>query len=110
MIEAFTPGVEGGGPITKTGNSHVRRALIEAAWTYKMQARVSTILVKRQQGLPKSVCDISWKAQTRLLRLTIYTFTVSVLLRAQIFYRYYADISNQNKKPLLSRTTDRQIN
>src|SRR5210317_1299561 len=54
------------GPITNTGNSHVRRSLIEAAWTYKMQARVSTILVKRQQGLPKSVCDISWKAQTRL--------------------------------------------
>ena len=44
----------------------MRRALIEAAWTYKMQARVSTILLKRQQGLPKSVCDISWKAQTRL--------------------------------------------
>jgi transposase len=54
------------GPITKTGNSHVRHALIEAAWTYKMQARVSNILLKRQQGLPKSVCDISWKAQTRL--------------------------------------------
>jgi transposase len=54
------------GPITKTGNSHVRRALIEAAWTYKMQARISSILLKRQQGLPKSVCDISWKAQNRL--------------------------------------------
>ena len=54
------------GPITKTGNSHVRRSLIEAAWTYKMQARVSTILLKRQQGLPKNVFDISWKAQTRL--------------------------------------------
>jgi transposase len=54
------------GPITKTGNSHVRQALIEAAWTYKMQARISNILLKRQQGLPKSVCDISWKAQTRL--------------------------------------------
>ena len=54
------------GPITKTGNSHVRRVLIEAAWTYKMPARVSTILLKRQQGLPKSVGDISWKAQTRL--------------------------------------------
>ena len=54
------------GPITKTGNSHVRRVLIEAAWTYKMPARVSTILLKRQQGLPKSVRDISWKAQTRL--------------------------------------------
>jgi transposase len=54
------------GPITKTGNSHVRRALIEAAWTYKMPARISNTLLKRQQGLPKSVCDISWKAQTRL--------------------------------------------
>ena len=54
------------GPITKTGNSHVRRVLIESAWTYKMQARVSNILLKRQKGLPKSVCDISWKAQTRL--------------------------------------------
>ncbi len=53
-------------PITKTGNSHVRRVLIEAAWTYKMQARISNILLKRQKGLPKSICDISWKAQTRL--------------------------------------------
>ena len=31
-----------------------------------LTTRLSTILVKRQQGLPKSVCDISWKAQTRL--------------------------------------------
>jgi len=54
------------GSITKTGNSHVRRALIEAAWTYKLPARKSIILLKRQRGLPKSVCDISWKAQTRL--------------------------------------------
>ena len=54
------------GPITKTGNSHVRRVLIEAAWTYRMPARKSNLLLKRQQGLPKSVCDISWKAQTRL--------------------------------------------
>ena len=54
------------GSITKTGNSHVRRVLVEAAWTYKMPARKSIILLKRQQGLPKSVCDISWKAQTRL--------------------------------------------
>ena len=54
------------GPITKTGNSHVRRVLIEAAWSYKLPARKSNLLLKRQQGLPKSVCDISWKAQTRL--------------------------------------------
>jgi len=54
------------GPITKTGNSHVRRVLIEAAWTYKVQARVSNILLKRQKELPKSIRDIYWKAQTRL--------------------------------------------
>jgi transposase len=32
------------GSITKTGNGHVRRVLVEAAWTYHMPARVSTIL------------------------------------------------------------------
>lgn len=54
------------GSITKTGNGHVRRVLVEAGWSYRMPARKSIILLKRQQGLPKSVCDISWKAQTRL--------------------------------------------
>ena len=54
------------GSITKTGNSHVRRVLVEAGWSYRMPARKSIVLLKRQQGLPKSVCDISWKAQTRL--------------------------------------------
>ena len=54
------------GSITKTGNGHVRRALVEAAWTYKMVPRKSQTILKRQEGLPKSICDISWKAQTRL--------------------------------------------
>ena len=54
------------GSITKTGNSHVRRVLIEAGWSYRMPARKTIILLKRQQWLPKNVCDISWKAQTRL--------------------------------------------
>lgn len=54
------------GPITKTGNSHVRQALIEAAWTYIRPARVSKYLLARHKGLPKSVLDISWKAQLRL--------------------------------------------
>ena len=54
------------GSITKTGNGHVRRVLVEAGWSYRMPARKSIILLKRRQGLPKSVCDISWKAQTRL--------------------------------------------
>ena len=54
------------GSITKTGNSHVRRVLVQAAWTYRMPARKSIYILKRQKGLPKSICDISWKAQTRL--------------------------------------------
>ena len=54
------------GGITKTGNSHARRVLVEGAWTYKHHARVTLPLIKRQRGLPKSVCQISWKAQLRL--------------------------------------------
>ena len=54
------------GSITKTGNGHVRRVLIEAAWTYKMWPRKSQTILKRQEQLPKSICDISWKAQMRL--------------------------------------------
>ncbi len=54
------------GSITKTGNGHVRRVLVEAAWAYRLRARVSRALLKRQEGLPQSVCDIAWKAQLRL--------------------------------------------
>ena len=54
------------GPITKTGNGHVRRVLVEAAWAYRLPARVSRVLLKRQEGLPQEICDISWKAQVRL--------------------------------------------
>ncbi len=52
--------------ITKTGNSHVRRVLVEAAWAYRMPARRSRPLRKRQQGLAKPICQISWQAQLRL--------------------------------------------
>jgi len=54
------------GGITKTGNGHVRRALVEAAQTYHYQARVSRVLLARQEGLPDSIRKISWKAQVRL--------------------------------------------
>jgi len=54
------------GSITKTGNSHVRRVLIEAAWAYRLKARLSRELKKRQQGQPDEVCQIAWKAQLRL--------------------------------------------
>ncbi len=59
------PNIRRGG-ITKTGNGHVRKVLVEAAWAYRMQARVSRVLLKRQQGVPQKVCRIAWKAQLRL--------------------------------------------
>ncbi len=54
------------GSITKTGNGHARRMLVEAAWAYRFPARILIDLRKRQEGLPKKVCDISWRAQVRL--------------------------------------------
>jgi transposase len=54
------------GAITKCGNAHVRRVLIEAAWTYRYPARLSRDLQIRQQGQPQEVREIAWKAQLRL--------------------------------------------
>ena len=56
------------GPITKTGNGHARRALVEGAWAYQYPAKVSPAIQKRLQALPKPVQDIAWKAQVRLCR------------------------------------------
>ncbi len=54
------------GAITKTGNGHARRVLIESAWNYRFPAKLSKILVARSQGQPKAVRDIAWRAQLRL--------------------------------------------
>jgi transposase len=54
------------GALTKTGNGFARRTLIEAAWHYRQPARLSPRVQQRQEGLPKEVTDIAWKAQTRL--------------------------------------------
>jgi transposase len=56
------------GPITKAGNGHARRALIEGAWAYQYPAKVSPHIRKRLEGLPKPIQDIAWKAQVRLCR------------------------------------------
>ena len=56
------------GGITKTGNSHARRALIEGAWAYRYPAKVSRHLQLRLEKLPKVIQDISWKAQVRLCK------------------------------------------
>ena len=54
------------GAITKTGNAHVRRVLVEAAWNYRFPARISLVLQKRQQGQPHVIRDVAWRAQLRL--------------------------------------------
>lgn len=54
------------GHITKTGNGHVRRVLTEAAWAYRFKARKSLHILRRQKGIPSSICKIAWKAQLRL--------------------------------------------
>lgn len=56
------------GGITKTGNGHARRALIESAWSYRWPAKVSRIIQKRQEGVSVRIQDISWKAQVRLCK------------------------------------------
>ena len=54
------------GSITKTGNGHVRRVLVEAAWTYRHPARKTACLQRRAERTPEVVQDIAWKAQKRL--------------------------------------------
>lgn len=54
------------GRITKTGNSHARRVLVEAAWNYRFPPRISARLQKRQGQQPAAVRKIAWDAQLRL--------------------------------------------
>ena len=56
------------GGITKTGNTHARRALIEGAWAYRYPAKISRHLQLRLEKVPKAIQDMSWKAQVRLCK------------------------------------------
>ena len=56
------------GTLTKTGNTHVRRILVEAAWNYRLPARIGESLQPRLEGQPQVVIDMAWKAQLRLCR------------------------------------------
>jgi transposase len=52
--------------ITRTGNGHVRRVLVEAAWSYRMRAQLSKPIAARNVGVSAGVKAIAWKAQQRL--------------------------------------------
>src|SRR5665648_296719 len=53
------------GSITKTGNRHVRRVLVESAWAYRHAPAVRGTLRERQEGLSPEVVAHSWAAQCR---------------------------------------------
>jgi transposase len=56
------------GAITKTGNNHLRRVLIEAAWHYRHQPRLSNRQRALHGELDPHVLEIAWNAQLRLNR------------------------------------------
>ena len=56
------------GSITKTGSTHARRLLVEAAWHYRKRPRIGTTLTERQAGQPPEAIAIAWSAQRRLHR------------------------------------------
>jgi transposase len=56
------------GAITKTGNAHLRRVLVEAAWHYRHRPFVGRALQRRQRGAPPQVIAHAWRAQHRLHR------------------------------------------
>ena len=56
------------GGITKTGNSHLRRVLVEAAWHYRHRPRLCQRQQELQRTLPAKVSAVAWRAQERLHR------------------------------------------
>ena len=56
------------GSITKTGNAHLRRIVVEAAWSYRHRPALGPRLRKRQEGVPEPIKEIAWKAQVRLTK------------------------------------------
>jgi hypothetical protein len=56
------------GAITKAGNSHVRRVLVEAAWHYRHRPSVGATLRRRREGQPREIIAVADRAQKRLYR------------------------------------------
>ena len=56
------------GSLPKTGNTHLRRVIVEAAWAYQRRPWMGGYLLRRQRDLKLSdeAKEIAWKAQYRL--------------------------------------------
>jgi len=54
------------GRLTRTGNGHVRRILVESAWNYRYPARKTKVIERRAEKTSKRVQAMAWQAQKRL--------------------------------------------
>jgi transposase len=54
------------GSITKVGNSHVRRLVVEAAWHARRRPKVGYELARRQRGQEAVIVERAWRCQQRL--------------------------------------------
>jgi transposase len=54
------------GRITKAGNAHIRRQLVESAWAYQHHPGLNRAMRGRQEGLPPETISRAWGAQLRL--------------------------------------------
>ena len=79
------------GAITKTGNSSLRRVLIEAAWHYRHEPRPSRTLRRRRAGQVGAVVAIATTAEQRLCR------------------RYRRLMARQKPKPLVTTAIAREL-
>jgi transposase len=65
--EHSSGGKEARGGITKTGNTHLRRVLIEAAWHYQHRPHPSKAIQARRAGQPPAVVALAEQAEIRLV-------------------------------------------
>ena len=72
------------GHITKTGNGHLRRVLIESAWHYRHRSRVGATIKKRRRGQAEAVVSIAERADQRLTR------------------KFHRLVDHYNKKPVVA--------
>ncbi|MFH1681103.1 MAG: transposase, partial [Candidatus Eisenbacteria bacterium] len=56
------------GAITRAGNSHARRLLVEAAWHHRHRPAISLPLRRRREGQPARVIALADRAHDRLHR------------------------------------------
>jgi transposase len=68
VSEYSSGGMERRGGISKAGNAHCRRVLVEAAWHYRHPPRLGKALAERQEGQPEAVRLHAMRAQRRLYR------------------------------------------